>query len=368
MIIKRLSLYAQWQPFRDGTYTCSGGRSAEGFDSTIIKIETADGVAGWGEMAPLGSFYDPSFAAGARAGIKELAPQLTGLDCRDTNTVNRRMDLVLKGHPYIKAAIDMALWDAIGRATGMPLYQLMGGAFGQRIALYRSIPQMEPEAMAKRAQRHVAEGYRRLQVKVGLDVRDDIQRLEAVRLAIPSDVTLFADANGSWRSQQAREFLAATRGIAYALEQPCGSYEEIRSLRAACDRPLILDESIDGLEALLRARADGVVDGITIKIARVGGLTKAKLIRDVATEMGIGVTIEDTGGAQIDTAAIAHMMLSTPEEIRQHTVDFHNWVTVTNGKAEFDCRDGSFTAPAGLGLGVEVIESALGKPIFVTAG
>ena len=71
--ISSILIYRQWQPFRDGTYRCSGGRSAEGFDSSIVEITSRDGLRGYGEMAPLGSFYDPSFAEGARAAMRELA-------------------------------------------------------------------------------------------------------------------------------------------------------------------------------------------------------------------------------------------------------------------------------------------------------
>jgi L-alanine-DL-glutamate epimerase-like enolase superfamily enzyme len=364
MKIQRISLFSQWQPFRDSTYRCSGGRSAEGFLSTIVKIEAERGIVGWGEMAPLGSFYDPAFAAGAQAGMKELAPQLLGLDARAVLEVNERMDLALKGHAYVKSALDMACWDLLAKQAAVPLCLALGGRFGERIRLYRSIPQMSPEAMAAQAKKYVAEGYKRLQVKVGLDVRSDIERMEAVQAAVPADTVLFADANGSWHAGQVREFLRATRNIDYALEQPCATYEEIRSIRPACDRSLILDESIDSLEALLRASSDGIIDGVTIKISRLGGLTKARLTRDVAVSLGLDTTVEDTGGAEICTAAIVHMMLSIPEANRQHTVDFHNWVTASNGKANFDCRSGSFTAPEGPGLGVTVDEASLGKPYY----
>jgi L-alanine-DL-glutamate epimerase-like enolase superfamily enzyme len=364
MKITRISLFSQWQPFRDGSYRCSGGRSADGFLSTIAKLETDSGMTGWGEMAPLGSFYDPAFAAGAQAGMQELAPLLIGLDARGVLAANERMDFALKGHAYAKSALDMACWDLLSRQAQTPLCVALGGRFGERIALYRSISQMSPQDMAALAAKYVAHGYLRLQVKVGLEVRDDIERLEAVRSAVPADIVIFADANGSWRTAQAREFLRATREMEYALEQPCATFEEIRAIRQACDRPLILDESIDGLPALLRAHGEGVVDGVTIKIARVGGITKARLIRDAAVALGIGVTIEDTGGAEICTSAIAHMMQSIPQHGRLHTVDFHNWVTVSHATADFDCREGSFTAPPGSGLGIEVLEERLGEAFF----
>src|SRR6187549_2506609 len=103
MTIASISLFQQWQPFRDGTYRCSGGRSAEGFDSTIVEINTRDGAAGYGEMAPLGAFYDPAFAEGARAAMRELCPQLIGADAAGIEALNRRMDLLLNGHLYAKA-------------------------------------------------------------------------------------------------------------------------------------------------------------------------------------------------------------------------------------------------------------------------
>lgn len=365
MKIRNIALFSQWQPFRDGTYRCSGGRSAEGFLSTIVKLEGEGGIIGWGEMAPLGSFYDPAFAAGAQAGMQELAPQLIGLDARAVLALNERMDLVIKGHPYIKSALDMASWDALAKQARMPLCIALGGRFGDRIPLYRSISQMDPEDMAERAQKYVGQGYRRLQVKVGLAVRDDIERMEAVRSVVPPETVIVADANAGWRTGEAREFLRATRRMDYALEQPCGTLDETRSIRRHCDRPLILDESIDGLPALLHAHGAGLVDGITIKIARVGGITRAKLIRDVAVSLGLAVTVEDTGGAEICTSAIAHMMQSTPEANRQHTVDFHNWVTASHAKADFACCEGSFAAPRGPGLGIDVVEKCLGEPFYI---
>ena len=365
MTISKIRLFRQWQPFRDGTYRCSGGRSAEGFDSTIVEITARDGTRGFGEMAPLGSFYDPAFAEGARAAMRELVPRLLGAPAGGIEALNRRMDLLLKGHLYAKAAIDMALWDLAGKRSGQSLATLTGGAEGDSIALYRSLAQETPEAMAARAQKYIAEGYRRLQVKVGLDVHEDIERLHAVRSAVPADTVLFCDANGSWGTAETREFLSATRNVAYVLEQPCATYEENLAIRAACDRPLVLDETINGVDALLRALSDSLVDGVTIKLARVGGITRAKLIRDIAVARNLKITIEDTGGAEIDTAAYSALMLSTPETLRQHTVDFHNWVTVSNARATFAIANGMMTPPAGPGLGVEVDEKALGEAIFV---
>ncbi len=364
MKITRVTAWRQDQPFRDGPYVCSGNRVALGFESTIVRIETDEGATGWGEMSPLGSFYAPAFAAGARAGVAELAPKLVGLDPLAWRALAARLEAEMTGQPYVKSAIDMALWDLRARAAGQPLAEFLGGRFGEGVDLYRSISQDTPDKMAARARKYVGEGYRRLQVKVGGDPWQDVDRLLAVRDAVGPDFILFADANGGWTRGQARLFLNAVRDLPFTMEQPCMAYEDCRAVRAQCAQPLVLDESIDSLPALLRAHSDGVADGVTIKIARVGGVGKAARLRDLCVDLRLPVTVEDTGGAEIDTAAMAHLSLSTPAELRLHTVDFHNWVTIGNGQGLPPCRDGKLFAPAGPGLGIAVDAAALGEPFI----
>ena len=119
MRIKTITAYRIPQPFIHGTYRMSKGRTADGFDSLIVAISAGDGLAGWGEMDPLGNFYSPAFASGARAGIAELAPHLIGQDPRALGQINRHMDIVFSGHPYIKSALDMACCDLAARAPPM---------------------------------------------------------------------------------------------------------------------------------------------------------------------------------------------------------------------------------------------------------
>jgi L-alanine-DL-glutamate epimerase-like enolase superfamily enzyme len=362
--ITGVTAYRLALPFRDAPYTCSGGRSAMGFDSLIVCLDTDTGLRGYGEMAPLGAFYDPAFAAGARAALTELAPLILGQDPTQVVALGRHMDFHLKGHPYTKSAIDMACWDLLGKKADLPLAELLGGRYGTRVDLYRSIAQEAPAGMVSRARAYEAAGYRRLQVKVGLDPDEDIERIESVRAALGPNIVLFADANGGWSTHQARRFLRATRHLDYYLEQPCATYDECRALRNDCDRPLVLDESITDLAALLKAHADGTVDAITIKIARVGGITKAKLIRDTAVEVGLAVTVEDTGGAEIDTAAMVHLSLSTPEAHRLHTCDFHNWVTISNARGLPPVEQGTISVGHAPGLGIEPLLETFGAPFL----
>jgi len=363
--ITAIRAYRHWQPFAEGSYGTSGG-SAEGFDAVVVAVDTASGVTGWGEMAPLGSFYSDAFAAGARAGVAELAPQLLGMDAAQPRALARRMGALLRGHPYVRSAIDMACWDAAARERGQPLCEALGGRFGDTVELYRSVPPLAVDDAAGLARRLVGSGYRRLQVKVGGDPRVDADRLRAVRDAVGPEVALVADANGGWTSAAAIRFAGMTGDVDHALEQPCATLSECRAVRRRCAVPMLLDESIVTLDDLLAVRSDGIADGVTIKLSRVGGVTPAALLRDVAVEAGLVVTVEDTGGATIDTAAMVHVSLSTPEPVRGATVDFNAWVTADNATGMPAPSGGRLAAPPGAGLGVEVQAGVLGDP-FVDA-
>ena len=363
MRIARVTCFRQWQPFADGPYVLSGGRVDHGFDSLVVRITTDSGVEGWGEMAPLGTLYDPAFAEGAFAAAPVLAEALVGTE---PSGAARSLEGALKGHPYAKSAFDMAAWDVLGRAAGLPLHALLGGADGEGTTLYRSIGRDTPEAMAQRALEYRARGYRRLQVKVGGDPVSDASGLRAVAEAVP-DAELYCDANGGWSTGDARRFLADTASVAYVLEQPCATAAECVLLRPHADRPMVLDESITTMRDAVDAAAGGI-DGLTIKIARVGGITPARQIRDTAVALGLMVTVEDTGGADIDTAAMAHLSISTPAARRAHTVDFHRWVTVSNGTGLPPTDGGLLRPPSGAGLGIDVDVSALGAPVCEVGG
>jgi len=360
--ITRVRAFRQLQPFRRGNYAMGHVGSAA-FDSTIVALDTDEGITGWGEMAVISAVYADSFASGARAGIADLAPLLLGADPTQPKAILALLDGAMRGQPYVKSALDMACWDVTARAAGRPLCEALGGRFGDAVPLYNVVTVLPSDEAVALARELVAEGYRRLQVKVGTTPEVDAERLTAVRDAVGPEIVLYADANGAFTAGGARRFLRSTRDLDYTLEQPCRTYAECAALRSAAERPLVLDESIVTLDDLLRAHRDGVADGITIKLQRVGGVTRAMLIRDVAAELGVEVTVEDAGGASLVTAAVVHVGLGTPERLRVHTCDFHTWVSVDNGTGLPPRADGAQEPPPGPGLGIEVDLDALGDPL-----
>lgn len=340
-------------PLEEGSYKWSGGKSVDVFDSTIVRVETDANIVGHGEVCPLGPVYLPSYAAGARAGIAELTPHLLGLDPTELDVLNRRMDHALKGHPYAKSAIDMACWDILGQVAKQPVCKLLGGRYGDDFVLYRAISQDTPEAMAANVAGYRAEGYRRFQLKAGSDVDTDIARIRAVSRELRTGDVLIADANTGWLMHEAARVVRGVQDIDVYIEQPCASYEECLSIRRRTGHPFVLDESIDGLPILLRANADLAMDVVNIKISKFGGLTKARQARDLCVSLGIAMTIEDTWGGDIVTAAIAHLAHSTPPELLFTATDFNSYVTKSIAKGAPQRVNGRMAASTAPGLGVQ---------------
>lgn len=339
-------------PLVEGSYKWSGGKSVSVFDSTVVGVETDCGLIGYGEVCPLGPFYLPAYAEGVRAGLKELAPHLIGNDPRQLSLLNHRMDAALKGHPYVKSGIDIACWDLLGKATGLPVCLLMGGRFGENVRLYRAISQTPPEEMAQNVANYRQQGYTRFQLKVGGNPDEDIARIRAVRAILEPTDRLVADANTGWTQHEAVRVCRAVRELDLYIEQPCLSYEECLAVRRNTDHPFVLDENVDGLDMLLRAKADLAMDVVNLKISKLGGLTKTKQIRDLCVSMGIAMTLEDSWGGDITTAAIAHLAHSTPEEFRFTSTDFNSYVTVSNATGAPQRVQGFMQASADPGLGI----------------
>ncbi len=363
MKIKRIRAYRVDLPLHEGSYKWSGGKSVTVFDSTVVQVETDAGVTGHGEVCPLGPFYLPAYANGVRAGIAELGPHLLGENPLELAKLNRRMDAALKGHAYVKSGIDMACWDILGKVTGQPVCTLLGGRYDDDFGLYRAISQESPEEMANRVAGYRAEGYRRFQLKVGGDPDTDIARIRAVAVKLQPGDRLIADANTGWLMHEAMRVVRAVRDVDVYIEQPCLSYEECLSIRRHTDHPFVLDEVIDSLDVLLRAQADRAMDVVNLKISKLGGLTKTRQARDLCVALGVAMTLEDSWGGDIVTAAIAHLAHSTPPEFLFTATDFNSYVTVSIADGAPRRVNGRMAAATAPGLGITPRWDVLGSPV-----
>ncbi len=367
MKIARIFAHRVELPLLEGCYKWSGGKSVTVFDSTIVGVETDTGLIGYGEVCPLGPFYLPAYAEGVRAGLRELGPHLIGHNPLELLKLNQLMDAALKGHPYVKSGIDIACWDILGQTAALPVCVLLGGRFGESIRLYRAISQGPPEQMAAHVAKYRAEGYTRFQLKVGGDADVDIDRIRQVRKILQPTDRLVADANTGWTQHEAMRVVRAVRDLDVYIEQPCLTYEECLSVRRHTDHPFILDENIDGLDMLLRAKADLAMDVVNLKISKLGGLTKTKQVRDLAVSMGIAMTLEDSWGGDITTAAIAHLAHSTPEEYRFTSTDFNSYVTISTATGAPQRKNGFMQASTAPGLGITPRFEVIGPRVVEVA-
>ena len=364
MKIKQIKAYQVDLPLHEGSYKWSGGKSVDVFDSTIVAVETDDGLIGYGECCPLGPFYLPAYGAGVRTGIKELGPHLIGQNPIETGKLNQLMDQCLKGHPYVKSPIDIACWDIKGQVAGMPVCEMLGGRYGDDFILYRAISQIEPEAMAANVKKYRDEGYRRFQLKVGGNPDEDIERIKLAAAELNPGDKLIADANTGWLMHEAARVVRAVDDIDVYIEQPCETYEECLSIRERTSHPFVLDEVINGIDILVRGHADRAMDVVNIKISKFGGITKAALARDLCVKLGIAMTLEDSWGGDVTTAAISHLAHSTPTDYLFTATDFNSYVTVSTADGAPQRNNGRMSASNDPGLGIKPIMNILGNPLL----
>jgi len=364
MKIEKIKVYQVDLPLKEQSYKWSDSKSISTFDSTVVEVITDSGISGFGEVCPLGPSYLPAYAAGVRAGLKEICPQLLGENPLELNHLNDTMDYMLKGHPYVKSAIDVACWDILGKFTGLPACTLLGGKYGESVVLYKAISQDDPKAMRENVLKYKGEGYHKFQLKLGGDPDVDIQRLTLVRRALDDWDTLVGDANTGWLPHEALRVCHAMRDLDVYIEQPCASYEECLSIRTHTNRPFILDESIDSVQKLIQCIHDQAADVVNLKISRLGGLTRTKQARDLCVTMGLGMCIEDTWGSDIATAAILHLAHSTPEKYRFSSTDFNSYNTVKTAHGLPIKEHGTMAASDMPGLGIQPIMDVLGDTVM----
>ena len=366
MKITKISLYQIDLPLKEGSYSWSN-QTFSAFDSTIVVVETDSGLEGYGEVCPLGPSYLPAYAEGARAGMQLLARGLLGEDPCQIGKINARMDELLKGHAYAKSALDMACWDILGKFANQPLCHLLGGRLTEKVKLFKVVSRQEPDAMVARIRQYQKEGFKQFQMKVGAVADVDIERIHKVSAELRAGDVLAADANTGWRQHEAIRVVKAIRDVDIYIEQPCLSYEECLAVRQHTDHPIILDECMEDLRALMRGCQDRAMDVVNLKVNRVGGLTKARLFRDLAVNLGITMTMEDSWGSEIATAAFTHLAHSTPKGFHFQSSAFHEYHSINVASGAPEIEDGFMTASDLPGLGVSLNRGVLGLPISVIA-
>lgn len=365
MKIVRINIYRKDLTYVDGTYILGRGNVIEVAKSTIVSIETNNGLTGVGEFCPSGNNYMDAHSEGTESTAKLIAPKLLGEDPRQIARIVRLMDNTVRGHGYAKSPFDAACWDLLGQATGQPVWMLMGGKLTDGAPLYRVVPQKPIEATLTEINEYRRIGYRHFQLKVGNDINTDIERIRETMAILQPGENAYADANRGWSIYEAIKVARAVQDLNIMIEQPCESYEECLQVRAHTALPMKLDECVTDLMMAQRIVKDRAAEVVGLKISNLGGLWKACLVRDFLVNNGILVVTEDTWGSEIAATAVAHFAASTPPEYLYNTTDMHNYNVETVGIPGAETRGGKLFASDRPGFGVKLNFETLGEPVAI---
>lgn len=302
-----------------------------------------------------------------------LVPALKDVDLRQFENVHAAMNRTLRGHPYAKAAVEVAIMDAVARSLRVPVYQLLGGRVRDKVELAHSIGLMDVEAAVAEAGKVVDEGITTLKIKIGVDVERDVGIVREVRRAIGDKPRIRVDANQGYRSW--REAVAAIRrmaeyGIAYA-EQPVDGVKAMAEVAARCDVPIMADESAWTERDVVAIAAANAAQYLSVYYTKPGGLWKAKRLLTVAGAHGMQCDVNGSGEMGVGNAANLQLAAAAPEVTLAGTIPVTSTSAVERTKVAgrkylddilavpFEYREGHLVVPDGPGLGIEVDEDKL---------
>jgi L-alanine-DL-glutamate epimerase-like enolase superfamily enzyme len=366
MKITKITVYHIDLPL-EHPYWLSGGRlKFERLDATLVKLETDAGLIGWGEGTPWGHTYVPAHGLGIRAGIETMAKVLIGLDPRCVLDVERAMDMALPGHLYAKSPIDMACWDIAGQAAGLPIADLMGGGSRTPRPIASSVGAKTIADTRAVIDRYRQRGYVAHSVKIGGDVERDIARITDVESIRREGEIVLYDVNRGWSRQQALRVLSSVEGLNVMVEQPLETLDDIAAIAPLHATPISVDESLVTLQDAARIARDGIATIFGIKLNRVGGLTKAARMRDIALAHGIDMFVMATGGTVLADTEALHLAATIPDAHCHAVWSCQDMLTVdiADGRGARNV-DGHLHLPETPGLGVHPDEDKLGTPVAV---
>jgi L-alanine-DL-glutamate epimerase-like enolase superfamily enzyme len=346
--IRRLEPIALRLPLRRPVKMASEVVSAA--ENVLVRLETADGIVGWGEAASAPTMTGETLATMVRA-IAELAPLIS--DTEDAHAVMHR----LPGNHGAKAAIDIALHDAMGKRAGKPVCELLGGVRRSRVALMWTLASDVAEAREK-----LAAGYRAFKIKVGIaDPAADVARTAAICAELRGADLVCADANQGWSRDDALRYVRGVEALGLAfVEQPVAADDlaGMAELAAASRVPIAFDEGVHSLDDIRRHHAAGCAGG-SLKAIKLGGLRGIVAAAELCTSLGMRVNLAcKIAESGIAAAALLHAAATVPAlewavSLTSHHLEDDLIATplaIAHGHAE---------VPRGAGLGVEVREPDL---------
>ncbi len=364
MKITEIHIYRHDLPVINGPYKMAM-TEVWALPTTLVQLVADNGLCGWGETCPVGPTYAEAHAAGAMAALCEMAPGLIGTGALPL-PLHRRMDSLLTGHTYAKAAIDIAAHDLLGKHLGVSVADLLGGALMERVPSYYSTVVGDPDETARIAAEKCAEGYPRLQAKIGgRAVEQDIETIRKVWEKIGGrGMRLAVDGNRSLTTRDALRISRECPQIPFILEQPCNTLEDLQKIRPQIAHGIYMDENATSLNTAITAAGTGLVDGFGMKVTRIGGLHPMRAFRDLCAARNLPHTCDDSWGGDIIASACTQIGATIQPHLSEGV-----WLAQPYIQGHFDSRHGvkieggHITCPQGPGLGITPDEGVFGAPV-----
>ena len=365
MRIAEIHIYAHDLPVKNGPYTMAKAE-VYSLNTTLVKVVADNGLVGWGETCPVGPTYAEAHAVGARAALAQLAPGLIGCECWPA-TLHRQMDALLNGHNYAKAALDIAVYDLLGKHLGVSVADLLGGAVVDRVPSYYATGVGAPDYIAGLAKEKLDEGYPRLQIKVGgRPVELDIETIRKVWEQISgSGMRLAVDGNRGWTTRDALRVSRECPEIPFIMEQPCNTIQDLEKIRPQVRHGIYMDENSVDLNTVISAAGTGLVDGFGMKVTRIGGLQRMSTFRDICEVRNLPHTCDDSWGGDIIAAACVQIGATVRPDLLEGV-----WLAAPYIEGHYDSVHGveivggHIQCPTGAGLGVVPDEGCFGAPVY----
>lgn len=352
MIVERIDILRADIPFRP----VSGAPYRTWQDASpvvIVHVHTDEGIVGTGTATAIG-FYLGLTAGSLVDTVKELAPHLIGLSPFDVQRAHQTMDHYVRGNQAAKAALDIALYDVMGQATGRPVYDLLGGRMQTEplptatFALYAD----EPEQMAADVHARFEEGFRAFEVKM-TDPQIDVARVRAIREAVGAEATLIADANGHWSVKDAVRIIDALAPYDVLVEEPCHGITALEEVRRASQLPIIADETCHTVQDAAEIARRRAADIVSIKLMKAGGLWRAHQMALLLAGAGLGYRVDGVRGeTRVSNTASVHLVTSLPAPYASGLMQHARLAEdiVADGGLEFAAGRVSVSEAPGLGL------------------
>jgi L-alanine-DL-glutamate epimerase-like enolase superfamily enzyme len=329
-------------------------------DNVLVRLETGDGIVGWGEAASAPTMTGETVESMVAA-IRYLGRHLEGLAIDDIAAVASRMNRALYGNYGAKSAVEIALHDALGKALSKPVFELLGGKRRERIPVLRMIATSDPTADVAEARRAKSEGYVAFKIKVGTgEPRKDAERTREVCAALGSDVLRCADANQGWSVEQALVYVRAIDGAGLDFfEQPVmgDDLAGMARIAAASSVAIGCDEGVHHAEDLRRHVEARAARGASLKSVKLGGLRPVCEAGRLCAELGMKVNVAGKlAESGIATASVLHLAAALPA-IDWGVSPTSPYLAEDILARPLEFSRGHAVVPSGPGLGIEVDEA-----------